>query len=92
LVLLEHLQNAEMREATRETSAKGKSYAWPKGQRCWTFVQGLSLRIVVLLHERRMTGTASSTNGPRVLKKQYECTAMETGRNSMRKSQTVPSY
>jgi hypothetical protein len=80
--LLEHLQNAEMREAARETSAEGESYAWPSGRRYWTFVQGLPLKTVVSRHERRMTGTASSTNGPRVLKKQYECTSMETDRNS----------
>jgi len=29
LVLFEHLQNSEMREATRETSTEGEAHAWP---------------------------------------------------------------
>jgi len=34
-MLLEHLKNAEVREATRKAAAKGDSDAWPSGQwRC----------------------------------------------------------
>jgi len=74
LVLFEHLQNPEMRETARKASAEGEAHAWPSGRGYRTSVHGVALRILVARHERRMTGTPSSTNGPRGLKKQYQCT------------------
>jgi hypothetical protein len=81
-----------MREAARESSTEGEANARPNGRERWTFVQNVALRRVVARHERRMTGRPPSTNGPRGLKKQYQCTSMETGENSEQSGQTVLSY
>ena len=78
LVLFEHLQNAEMRETARKASTEGEAHAWPSRRGYGTPVQELALRILVARHERRMTGTLPSTNGPRGLKKQYRCTPDRT--------------
>jgi hypothetical protein len=92
LVLFEHLEDAEMREATSETSTEGEAHAWPNGRGRWTFVQHVALGRVVARHERRVTGSSRPTNGPHGLKKQYECTPMKTGRNSMPTGQPVLFY
>jgi hypothetical protein len=67
-VLLEDLQNTEMREAPREASPESEADAWPSGRGCWTFVQPVAVRITVARHERRMTEPSFSTNGSRVIK------------------------
>jgi hypothetical protein len=47
---------------------------------------------LVARHEGRMTGPPFSTNGPRRLKKQYQCTPRKAEGNGVKKSQTVLSY
>jgi hypothetical protein len=92
VVLLEDLQNAEMREAARETTAKGEAEACSIGHGNWTFVQRFVRSVPVPRHASRIAGRASYSYGAGVLKKQYFCTAMETGEKSISESLTVPSY
>jgi hypothetical protein len=54
VILFEDLQNAEMREAARETSAKREADACPAGRGGCTFVQGLALNVPVPRHIGRI--------------------------------------
>jgi hypothetical protein len=94
VVLLQDLQNAEMSEAARETSAKGEANAnaCPAGLGDCTFVQGLARRVTVPRHTNRIAGKTPWSYGPGVPKEQYFCTPMETECESMRESCAVPSY
>jgi hypothetical protein len=92
VVLLQDLQNAEMSEAARETSAKGETDACPAGRGDCTIVQGLARRVAVPRHTSRIAGKTSWSYGPGVPKEQYFCTPMETESESMRESCAVPSY
>jgi hypothetical protein len=56
LVLLEDLQNAEMREAARETSAESKANACPAGHGDCTIVQCLARSVPVPRHACRIAG------------------------------------
>jgi hypothetical protein len=78
MFLLEDLQDAEMRETARETSAKGEPDASPARRGGCTFVQGPALNLPMPRHTGRIAGKASSAYGSGVPKKQYFCTAMET--------------
>ena len=86
VVLLQDLQNAEMSEAARETSAKGEADACPPGRGDCTFVQGLTRRVTVPRHINRIAGKTSWSYGPGVPKEQYFCTPMETECESMLES------
>jgi hypothetical protein len=92
VVLFEDLQNAEMREAARETSAKREADACPVGHGDCTFVQDFARSVPVPRHTSRIAGKTSSSYGSRVPKKQYFCTPMEIARESMLASLPVPSY
>jgi hypothetical protein len=84
LILFEHLQNAEMREAARESPAESETNPCPVGHGGCTIVQGLTRSVPVPRHARRIAEGASSTYGSGVLKEQYFCTAMETAQISVR--------
>ena len=59
VVLFEDLQNTQVGEATRETSAKSKADACLPGHRGCTFVQCFAHRMPVPRHARRIAGSAS---------------------------------
>jgi hypothetical protein len=92
VVLFEDLQNAEMREAARETSAESEACACPVGHGGWTFVQDFARSVRVPRHTGRIAGRTSLSYGSGVLKEQYFRTSMEIESRSMLESLTVPSY
>jgi hypothetical protein len=92
VVLLQDLQNAQMSEAARETSAKGEADACPAGHGDCTFVQGLARRVTVPRHTSRIAGKTSWSYGSGVPKEQYFCTPMETECESLLEFCAVPSY
>jgi hypothetical protein len=67
LVLLEHLQNTEMRKPARKTSAQSEANACPDGHGGCTFVQGFARNVAVPRHAIKIAGGTSSTYGSRVL-------------------------
>jgi hypothetical protein len=85
LVLLEDLQNTQMGKTPRKSSTKSEADAWPGGRARWTFVQCLLRGMGVLRHEQRMTSPVCFLYGPSVLKKQYDRTAMENFRKSLKR-------
>jgi hypothetical protein len=85
LVLLENLQNTQMSEAARKSSAECESHAWPDGRDGWTFVQCLLRGMGVPRHRQRMTAAECFSYGPAVLEKQYDCTARKIARSFAKK-------
>jgi hypothetical protein len=67
VVLFENLQNAEMREAARETSAKGQADAYPPGHGGCTLVQGPKRKAPRRGHARRIAGRIAFSYGSSVL-------------------------
>jgi|SRR6266852_2002873 len=92
VILFEDLQNAEMREAAREASAKSEADACPAGHGGWTVVQWLARIVPVPRHAHRIAAGASFYYGSSVPEEWYFCTSMETGRKAMFRCATVPSY
>ena len=68
VILLEDLQDAQMGESARETSAEGEADACPAGHTGCTFVQGLAGSVPVPRHTGRMSGRTTSSYGASVLK------------------------
>jgi hypothetical protein len=83
VVPFEDLQNAEMREAARETSAKSEADACPAGHGSCTFVQDCARIVPMPLHASRIAGKTSWSYGSRVPKEQYFRTPMEKECESM---------
>jgi hypothetical protein len=78
VVLFEDLQNAYVREAARETSAKGEADACPAGHGGCTLVQGLGRRAPMRSHARRIAGCTAFSYGSSVPKEQYFCTLLKS--------------
>ena len=73
MILLQHLQNAQMRKAAREAAAQGQANAWPQRARLLGLLLPTGLAVALSRHSE-CHFLCGSTNGPRVPQKQYGCT------------------
>ncbi len=78
MVLFEDLEDTQVSEAARETSAKGQADACSPGNGDCAFIPGLAHRLRVPRHARRIAGGASLSYGSHVPKERYFRTAMKT--------------
>jgi len=92
VVLFEDLQNAEMREAARETSARARPAPARLGMAAGLSFRTFARSVRVPRHTGRIAGRTSLSYGSGVLKEQYFRTAMEIERGSILESLTVLPY
>ncbi len=78
MVLFEDLEDTQVSEAARETSAKGQADACSPGHGDGGFVPSLAHRLPVPRHAHRIAGGLSLSYGSHVPKERYFRTAMKT--------------
>src|SRR5262250_1325593 len=85
-ILLQNLQDAEMREPSSEAPAEGQTYTWPRGR-----PRSVGQRNLEVAHNgTSVTAWMKCANGPRVPQNQYGCTLLRNGtRDFVRKQNST---